>query len=344
MNSSLNALLLLKKASLGNKIYFVVILIAMIVGYYFGLSGWELIIYSAMFAVVVSLAFTWFNLNKALRVYRKQENEEGFKFPPRFWSYSSVMYLSTVVIFLYEKIDQLTIVKLFDLTILGVYFGIMKISLMAKYLPQIINRGFIATLSELINNNDRTFLGRYYNYILKANTLICAILGIFIVVFIEDILAFYQNTLFLEYKVLAFLFILTAFIDFPDTLNTNMLIVAGKDKFVLLNNVLKILCYFVVLWVLFPLLGIYSLVCAKGISLMFGVLLTSFQMACSGISFKYPWKNIYLFILFITGGVFVYFVDLSFVAKIVLVALLQVGIFILYKKELLGLLKKKSFV
>lgn len=332
LNSSQSALLRLKDFAIASKMYFFVLFVMLIVFYFCGVRSWELIFFSSIVAIIFSITFILKKNSKDFIIF----NTKGYSFPKGFWRYSFLMYISTFLTFLYEKLDQIIILFVYDLKYLGIYFGIMKIAFVSKMIPQIINRGLISSLSSLIQINAIDQIKIYYRKIINANYLICALISIVIILFSDFILNLFGST-FSEYRFLLLLFIITAFIDFYDTLNVNILIVKGEDKKVLTNTILKNVTFLISAFLLLPLYDLEGLVIARIISLLFGVIYTKYALNTVKYHFVLPLKTIIIIILIIL----VYYAGSFNIVIEGLTGILAIATIVVFNKsELLNILKK----
>ncbi|WP_055436219.1 lipopolysaccharide biosynthesis protein [Lacinutrix algicola] len=332
LNSSQSALLRLKDFAIASKMYFFIMFIMLIVFYFYGVRSWELIFFSSIIAIIFSIVFILKKNSKDFIVFKTKE----YKFPKGFWRYSVLMYISTFLTFLYEKLDQIIILFVYDLKYLGIYFGIMKIAFISKMIPQIINRGLISSLSSLIQINALDEIKAYYNKIINANYLICALISIVTILFSDLILNLFGST-FSDYRLLLLLFVITAFIDFYDTLNVNILIVKGEDKKVLTNTILKNITFLISVFILLPIFDLEGLVLARIISLIFGVVYTKYSLNRVNYYFVLPIKTLFIILLIVLvyySGNFNIFIE-------TLSGIIAIAIILVFNKvELLNIIKK----
>lgn len=333
LNSCQSALLNLKHFAIASKLYFAVYLIAAVLLYYFGFRGWYLIIYSALVSVFVSLVYTIKNLGLSFVI---DSLRTSYKFPKGFWRYSTIMYISTFLAFLYEKIDQFTILKLFDISTLGIYFGVMKIAFIAKMIPQIINRGMISSLSNLVHINARVEVERYYSNIIKINYLLCAVSGLILITFSNYILG-YLGEDFANYRVLLLLFIISAFIDFYDTLNSNILIIRGNDKQVLLNTILKNFIFVIVVYALISKIDILALAVARILSLIAGVVFTTIALRNENLKINLSLQS---FIVVLIIGIIGFIKIDNILYQLLVFVIVLMFIAVIYRVELVNLYKR----
>ncbi|PSG87186.1 lipopolysaccharide biosynthesis protein [Mesoflavibacter zeaxanthinifaciens] len=294
LNSSQSAILQLKDFAIASKLYFFLLFFFLIIFYYLGVKSWHLIFYSSTVAIVFCIIFILSKNFKSFLIFNTKE----YSFPSGFWRYSITMYLSTFLTFLYEKLDQIIILMVFDLKFLGIYFGIMKVAFISKLIPQIINRGLISSLSNLIHLNAIDEIRVYYRKIISANYLICTLISIVLIVFSNFILELF-GSVFADYKLILLLFIITAFIDFYETLNTNILILKGEDKKVFINTVFKNISFLVSAYFLLPIFNLEGLVLSRIISLIIGVIYTRYNLNKVSYHFNYSIKTLVLIVLII---------------------------------------------
>lgn len=273
VTSSLNGLIHLKESTILQKLINVFNLLYFSLYFvlkdYYKVDEWALIINGTLFIIILITLYSLFFIKRAINFNEKKY----FYLPKKFWQFGIFVHLSTLSIYIYEKLDQLVIVNMFNIKLFGIYYACFKVAYFVKFVPQIINKGLFPTLSTLVANKNDKEAVLYNEYNMKMNIVFGMFLALPIILFSKEILLLYGKE-YTEYSwiltYLAYLF----FISIPSQINGNLLNAKGKSNFFFINSICTILLQILILFYTINRFGLVSLLISRGCAIIMGTILT----------------------------------------------------------------------
>jgi len=156
-----------------------------------------------MWGIILLLFFTLYSLATLveLRVIIKKLvlkdklstflNVYVLKFPKDFWRFSLFVHSSTILSFIYDKIDQMFIINYFNIYELGLYYAAIQTAMLIRLAPNLIGSVLLPTFSNLFASNNLSLIQKGYQVVVKYNTLIVVFASLFCVSFSRQILGLF---------------------------------------------------------------------------------------------------------------------------------------------------------
>lgn len=253
------------------------------------------------------------------------------------FKYLFFLYLSMILVFVYDKIDQIIVVNKLGLSILGGYYLVVKVVNMVKLLPNIYNSTFYPYICKTLKKENANFI---LNQILNKNLLFIYPLTIIVVLNSKIIISILFGEQYLSYSLI--LQILTSIILFsaPTQILNNFLYAIGDSKKYFIVSFISVMIQVILIISLIDKFGLIIVVIARGLSSFIVLLICMVCLNKMGYKMKFS-KNYYIYsiitiiFLFITN-----ILQLSNIIYIIITGIL-IAIFAIKNKDyLLNLLPK----
>lgn len=155
----------------------------------------------------------------------KWKSEDKFNF--QMIKYLFFLYLSTILVFVHDKIDQIIVVNKLGLSILGGYYLIIKVVNMVKLIPNTYNSTFYPYICKQLKKENSNFI---FNNILSKNLLFIFPLVVIVILNCNLIITILFGAEYIQYSLL--LQILTSIILFsaPNIILNNFLYALEKSN------------------------------------------------------------------------------------------------------------------
>ena len=121
-----------------------------------------------------------------------------FYFPKGFWHFLIFVHVSTILVFAYDKVDQLFLIANLNISELGFYYAAIQTAMLIRYVPTVIGGMLLPTFSNMMASKNESIIPRYYKYIVKYNTLMTVIAALFCIFFSKEILSMFGPS-YVEY-------------------------------------------------------------------------------------------------------------------------------------------------
>lgn len=331
----------LKYATISQKMPIVIPLIYFFTSiiFEFSLSTRSQVILSFYLMTIVGLSLSLYFIYKVKRNDEmisniiKEHKSNSFK---EIFKYSSYIYLSGIVIFIYEKLDQLIIMANFNIGILGIYFACYKISLLAKFIPKTMNQSLLPSFSEMISTDDKTSIEKYHNKNIKFNLIFSSLVSGFVVIFSENILSVYGIE-FAKYSWLLSGLICLFFLGTPGQVNTNLIGIIGDGKKMLTISAFVVVVQILSMYLAISYIGLWSILLARFLAVVLNQVLTNYELK----KLYKVHRNGMTYYLISTILIIFSFIEYSnLISQIIFLSIYIFIITIMYFNELTTLIKK----
>ena len=271
------------------------------------------------------------------KIFSKTNIQKHGKIDLTMFKYLFFLYLSMILVFVYDKIDQIIVVNKLGLTILGGYYLVVKVVNMVKLLPNIYNSTFYPYICKTLKKENANFV---LNHILNKNLMFIYPLTIIVILNSNLIISILFGTEYLSYSFI--LQILTSIVLFsaPTQILNNFLYAIGDSKKYFIISFLSVMLQIILITTLLDKFGLIIVPIARGGSSLLILLLCMIALNKMGYKMKleknyYIYSSIIILLLILTN-----IIKISNIIYIVITVIL-LSIFALKNKEsLLNLLPK----
>lgn len=235
---------------------------------------------------------------KKLKIFKRIKNDEKLYNQRLFLFFSIISVGRAIVLFVYEKLDQMMLLKYVDLETLSLYFVLLKIAIVIKMIPKIINTSSIPVFSSLIQNKEFKDL----NKVLIKNISFNFYIGLVTILLIVISYPLLFDFLKIDKSFLPILLIImfTYQISVTSIIYDSLLNSLGKAYTLLWNSIITIVIQFFLIFFLIETYGILGVAIAKLISGIIGqYFLFYFASKSSGIHMSGTRRIYFLIILVI---------------------------------------------
>lgn len=190
-----------------------------------------------------------------------------FYFPKGFWKFLIFVHLSTILVFAYDKVDQLFLIANLNISELGFYYAALQTAMLIRYVPTAIGGILLPTFSNMIASKDDAIIPKYYYYIVKYNTLMTVFAALVCIFFSKEILSIFGSSYVDGYLIVVILgtFFLVSSIG---TVSPSIIIAKGSVKLYFINSFIQIFFQIVFMIFLFSKIGIIGLAISKGLGVV----------------------------------------------------------------------------
>ncbi len=224
------------------------------------------------------------------KIFSKVNIQKHGKIDLTMFKYLFFLYLSMILVFVYDKIDQIIVVNKLGLSILGGYYLVVKVVNMVKLLPNIYNSTFYPYICKTLKKENANFI---LNHILNKNLMFIYPLTIIVVLNSNLIISILFGTEYLSYSVI--LQILTSIVLFssPTQILNNFLYAVGDSKKYFIISFLSVMLQVILITALIDKFGLIIVVIARGASTLLILLLCMIGLNKMGYKMKLD-KNYYI--------------------------------------------------
>ncbi len=254
----------------------------------------------------------------------------------RILKYIFFLYLSTILAFLYDKIDQIIVVNKLGLSILGGYYLIIKVVNMVKLIPNTYNSTFYPYICKQLKKENANFI---FNNILSKNLLFIFPMTVLIVLNSDLIITVLFGVVYLKYGLL--LQILTGIVLFsaPNVILNNFLYALEKSNKYFWISFISVLVEIMVIYCFIDKTGLVIVPISKCCANLSILILSKISLEKMGYKVKLPFKYYIYNIILIVDLIVTNMIQLSGIIYIIL-SLIIIGIFALNNRQyLLKILK-----
>lgn len=247
--------------AIGIKLFNLGNLLAVLVAYF--------IIKDANIEIILLLSMGVLQLLNIIYITAKEKifyklKKDGFeKLNIQIFKYIFFLHLSTILTFVYDKVDQIIVINKLGISILGGYYLIVKVVNMVKLIPNTYNSTFYPYICKQLNKQNSNNI---FNTILSKNLLFIFPMTIVITLNSNLIITVLFGTEYLQYSLI--LQILTSVVLFsaPTPILNNYLYAIGLSKKYFFISLISIIVQIVIIYFSIDIVGIIGVSIARGIS------------------------------------------------------------------------------
>jgi len=219
---------------------------------------------------IVMALLSWLLTRKKMRIAGKG-NPSPTKLEPYlptgFWGFSLFVHASSIVYFVYDKVDQLFVVHYFNVGELGLYYAALQTALLIRFIPMLIGNVLLPTFSNLIASNDTELIHKGYQEVVKYNTLLTVVASLCCIFFSKEILGLFGVAYVGNHLVLVMLAIFLGMASMGG-INSSLVIAKGRAGIYLLNSLAQIALQIALMFFLIGRLGVLGLAISRGASVI----------------------------------------------------------------------------
>lgn len=203
----------------------------------------------------------------------------------KFFGYAIFLYASTIVAFLFDRMDQIMLINKFGLATLGGYYLMVKLTNMVKLVPNIYNSTFYPYFCKVLNKDNANKLCKS---LLNRNLLVIVPAAVFFLFHTEWIINTIFGNEYSEYATVLQLFILILVIGAPGMVLNNCLFALGKSKQYFMISSFSVLFQLVAMFPLSERFGIEGLVFARVFAFILIIALSILYLRKQGYYISLP--------------------------------------------------------
>lgn len=308
--------------SLGTKLFNFIIFFTTIYIYIFKSTEINMVFYySMLIGYSFFIPYTVYQMNLRINHIRMIKTSEY-----KFFKYAVFLHASTIVAFLFDRMDQVFLLNKFDLATLGGYYLVVKIINIVKMIPNIYNSAYYLLFCKELNKEN---INKLSISLLSRNLLVIIPLSLVLIVNSTIIIETLFGAGYLDYVSVLNLFIVNVVIGSPGIILNNCLFALGKSKQYFIISCFSVVVQFLAMFPLIGLFGIEGLVIARSISSILVIALCLIYLDKMGykitLSKNYFFYSILVIILFF---VIDFYQFSNVIALVFTVVLLGVFIFV----------------
>ncbi|MCI8416045.1 MAG: oligosaccharide flippase family protein [Lachnospiraceae bacterium] len=301
--------------TIGNKIYPIVTFICVIVLLVYPNADFESLIY---FVLIIFMLLSIVYFAKILKEKGGGLDYSNTFYMQKFFRFSIYIHSSTIVAFIYDKIDQILVNRFLGLSILGGYYLIIKVINVVKMVPFLFNSVYYPYICKNVSKDNANGL---INKLIKRN--IVAIVPVSILLLLNSrlciLVLFGEIYLKYDYILLTLLFFLI--LSIPGQILNNLLFAVGESKTYFYISLFSVIIQVGTLFSLIQRIGLVSIIISKFLSSILIIVLCKIFLDRKGYRIKFN-KEYYRAMLIGIFCMVVAFVQLnyfiSFITSIVI--------------------------
>jgi len=266
--------------------------------------------------------------------------------PRGFWSYSIYIHMNTILTFAYETVDQLFIAGTCNVSRLGVYFQLLTLAQLVRFLPQEIGRLMVSSFSYLMANNREDVVQLLYQKMCKISIVITTMLVLILMFLSREVAAIFGPAFANHHQDLIWL---SAIFNISALGNINSMLILAKQetKYFFLNSIILIGIQVAVSFLLIRNFGVFGIILAKGagiLSAQIGLFAIIYFRLPGRIK---PGRDYWISQILVTMALlFIYQVsDSALITRLVVLAVLIIGLVVgvgLYPQEILQMMRHRT--
>ncbi|QHA93680.1 polysaccharide biosynthesis C-terminal domain-containing protein [Bacillus sp. N1-1] len=328
LNGHLRGSLQIKKAAIFEKAFPIIrgLIITIIILFFTSLLTYRIVFLFVTLIVLIILDFI------LIKEYIKKYGITivgKLYLPEGFWSYISFTLLTSFLVLIYDKADQLIITSVFDQRMLGIYFICIKITMLIKIIPRIVNTSNLPSFTKLLYLQENTLFLDQYRRTLKNNILVVFLLTILVVSFSNEILDFFNVT---SYSYLLIILAIGQLVSAPTLVFNNLFNAIGKTNVLFYNSVVTTLGQLIVMSLLINKFGVYAFVIGKVSGSIIGQVYLFKKIKPEFNNITNPLPVYYYYLIF--GSLLSLIVkDFTFYVKVIMFLILLIFIYKKYKNQ-----------
>lgn len=205
------------------------------------------------------------NLYEPSWSFRTVSKLRNFKFylPKRFWSFALFVHLSTILVFAYDKIDQLIILNYFSIRELGLYYAALQTAMLIRFVPMLLGSVLLPTFSNLLASNEIGLVQKGYREVIRYNTLMIVPAALFCIFFSRQIMGLFGGVYVQSHLVLVVLG-MCFMVSSVGSVTPSLIIAKGGAGVNLLNSGIQIVFQFILMFFLIDRMGVLGLAIGRG--------------------------------------------------------------------------------
>lgn len=208
---------------------------------------------------------------------------------------SAEITATNIVIFVYERIDQILVAMFFGPSMLAVYFVCYKMSFFVRFLSKATNQVFYVYLSKAVskvsiggvNAELNSTESAYISLNLKINCIVAFLFCLVMVSWSKFLLGIFGGSFAEHYLILDFLCI-ALFISTVNQVFFNVINAKSGGRYYFKNALIVTSVQVFLMFVLFDVLGFYGVVLARVCAVLVGNLNAQLYLKDMGTSYKVP--------------------------------------------------------
>lgn len=171
-------------------------------------------------------------------------------------------WLTAILIFVYERVDQIFILNVFDYKLLGYYFACYKLSFLPRLFTNIVYSVIYPYLARLLQNSKGEAI-RLHDLSFYLTVGIAVTFALPLMFFPESILALMFDESFTEYSGLLKVIVISMVISCVNQINYSLLNANGQGNIIFANAVTSVFVQFVVILSFYETYGLLSIAYAR---------------------------------------------------------------------------------
>lgn len=183
--------------------------------------------------------------------------------PTKFWSFALFVHLSTILVFAYDKIDQLFILNYFSIRELGLYYAALQTAMLIRFVPMLLGSVLLPSFSNLLASNEIGLIQKGYQEVVRYNTLMVVPAALLCIFFSRQIMGLFGAVYVQNHLVLVVLGI-CFMVSTIGSVTPSLIVAKGKVGANFLNSTIQIVFQFLLMLFLIDRMGVLGLAIGRG--------------------------------------------------------------------------------
>ncbi len=217
-------------------------------------------------ALLVSLILSVFFIIKITKITR-ENRDLRFLSTKNLWPiFNDVkgryFWFTAILIFIYERVDQLFILNVFDYKLLGFYFACYKLSFLPRLFTNIVYSVIYPYLAKMLQHSKDDAL-KLHSVSFYLTVSIAIFFGLPMIFAPEFILSFVFDTSFATYAELLKVIVISMIISCVNQINYSMLNANGRGQVIFLNAIISVFVQLLVIYSFYVSFGLLAIAYAR---------------------------------------------------------------------------------
>ena len=187
--------------------------------------------------------------------------------PKKFLGFALFVQISTILVFAYDKLDQIFVLNYFGLNMLGFYFAAIQTSSLIRFIPLLMGNIMLPAFSNLLVLNESEPIQKGYSFLSKYTILIVVPIALLFVFFSKQIMGIFGPA-YEDYDIILVILSLSLIFTSLGNINYALILSHGKARALLIVSVVQITLQLFLTFILIGEIGIMGIVIPKVIGVL----------------------------------------------------------------------------
>ena len=313
--------------TIGNKIYPMVTFICVIGLFIYPKVDFEELIY---FVLIIFMLLSIVYFARILKIRGGKLDQWNTFYMQRFFQFSIYIHSSTIVAFVYDKVDQILVNRFLGLSILGGYYLIIKVINVVKMVPFLFNSVYYPYICKNVNKDNACNL---INKLMKRNIVAIVPISILLLLNAKLCIRVLFGELYLKYDYVLLTLLFFLILSIPGQILNNLLFAIGESKTYFYISLFSVIIQVGTLLGLIQRLGLISIIISKYLSSVLIILLCKFFLNRKGYMIIFNneyYRAIFVGVICVAIG----FTQLNYFVSLIISILVTLVYCYVYRKDI----------